>query len=254
MPDTGKSHPVWEGHRQRLRQRMEREGWDALRPHEMVELVLNYAVPRQDLSDIARALVDRLGSVGGVFSAGREQLMAVEGMTPTLAEWVCLTGDLMRAYYDLNAERDIRLSCYLEVQGFLVPRLERAEAPALWVIYADFDFNLITYTDFGAVADDGYADVARQIMVEAINAGARYVYLVRLSADAPTEMSDAAFSRLEAVADALRAIDVDLVDCVLAGRGELISLRLQGRLKPPEENRRLLMLHERYVASDAAEA
>ena len=53
---------VWEGHRQRLRQRMEREGWDALRPHEMVELVLNHAVPRQNLSDLARALVERFGS------------------------------------------------------------------------------------------------------------------------------------------------------------------------------------------------
>ena len=46
--------PLWEGHRQRLRQRVEREGWDALRPHEMVELVLNRAVPRQNLSDVAR--------------------------------------------------------------------------------------------------------------------------------------------------------------------------------------------------------
>ena len=41
---------------------MEREGWDALKPHEMVELALYPAVPRQDLTDIARLLVDRFGS------------------------------------------------------------------------------------------------------------------------------------------------------------------------------------------------
>lgn len=251
MSKLSSGRPLWEGHRQRLRQRMEREGWDALRPHEMVELVLNYAVPRQDLSDVARALVDRLGSVGGVFSADRERLMAVEGVTPALAEWILLTGELMRAYYDLNAERDIRLSCYQEVQRFLRPRVDMADAPALWVVYADFDFNLITYTDFGAPADGLNADVARQMMVEAINAAARYVYLVGLSPDAPREPDAAAFTRIEAVVEALRAIDVDLVDCVLAGGGELKSLRVLGRLQPPEENRRLWALHERYVSSDS---
>ena len=105
---------------------MEREGWDALRPHEKVELVLNYAVPRQNLSDVARALVARFGSVGGVFSADREQLLAVEGMTDTLAEWVEITGGLMRAYYDIHAESDQGLSCFQEVLAFLKPRLAGA--------------------------------------------------------------------------------------------------------------------------------
>ena len=58
---------------------MEREGWDALKPYEMVELVLYHAVPRQDLSDVARLLVDRFGSVGGVFGATEAQLMEVPG-------------------------------------------------------------------------------------------------------------------------------------------------------------------------------
>ena len=120
--DGKPGRPVWEGHRRRLRQRAAREGWEALRPHEMVELVLNHAVPRQNLSDIARALVARFGTVGGVFAADREALLSVEGMTPRLAEWVGLTGDLMRAYYNLHAESDIRLSCYQEVQAFLKSR------------------------------------------------------------------------------------------------------------------------------------
>ena len=101
--------PLWEGHRERLRRRMEREGWDALRPHEMVELVLYHAVPRQDLSDISRVLVDRFGSVGGVFRASREELLAVDGVTPTLADCLLTTGRLMRAYYDMHAQRGIQL-------------------------------------------------------------------------------------------------------------------------------------------------
>ena len=239
--------PLWEGHRQRLRQRMERDGWDALRPHEMVELVLNYAVPRQNLSDIARALVDRFGSVGGVFSADEAQLMAVEGMTPSLAEWIGITGEVMRAYYDLHAESDIRMSCYQEVLEFLKPRLAGANAPGLWAVYADFDFNLITYTDYGDIRDCWGADTAREIMVEAISNGARYVYLIRLAGDPTPDMKEDELARMEAIAATLRAADVDLVDCVLAGGAEIRSLRLQGRLKVDKGDARQLALHESYA-------
>lgn len=251
MSDTKAGRPIWEGHRQRLRQRMERDGWDALRPHEMVELVLNYAVPRQNLSDIARALVDRFGSVGGVFGADFDQLMAVEGMTRTLAQWVGITGDLVRAYYDLHAEDDIPLSCFQEVADFVRTRLEGANAPALWAVYADFDFNLITFTDYGDVREWWEADRVRGIMVEAIHSGARYVYLVRLTGDGPMAMDDVELARLEAISSTLRAADIDLMDCVLAGPAGIYSLRRQGKLKVDRANERQLALHEGYLKSDS---
>ena len=238
---------VWEGHRQRLRQRMEREGWDALRPHEMVELVLNHAVPRQNLSDLARALVERFGSVGGVFAADRAALLAVEGMTETLAEWVCLTGELMRAYHDLQAETDLRLSCYQEVLAFLKPRLAGRTEAGLWALYADFDFNFITYTDFGAVSDCFDAPVARRLLAEAVGLGARYAYLVRLTGGAPALPAEGELARLQALAETLRAADVVLVDYVLAGRDAFLSLRVEGRLWEEAEGERTAALREEYL-------
>lgn len=247
MSNAREGRPVWEGHRKRLRQRMEREGWDALRPHEMVELVLNYAVPRQNLSDAARALVARFGSVGGVFSAPRERLLAVEGITETLADWIQITGDLMRAYYDLHAESDLRLSCYQEVLAFLRPRLGEAEIPGLWAVYADFDFNLITYSDFGAPDDCWDAAVARRVMVEAIDSGARYVYLVRFMEASALALAEAELPRLEAIADTLRVADIDLVDCVLCNGRDVASLRLAGGLKVAPGDARMLALRENYA-------
>ncbi len=253
MPNAKVGRPVWEGHRKRLRQRMEREGWDALRPHEMVELVLNYAVPRQNLSDVARALVARFGSVGGVFSADREQLLAVEGMTQTLAEWVEITGGLMRAYYDIHAESDQRLSCFQEVLAFLKPRLADAAVPGLWALYADFDFNLITYSDFGSPDDCWNGTVARRMMVEAINSGARYVYLVRFVDEAPLSLPEGDLTRLQALSETLRAADIDLVDCVLCDGREVASLRLVGRLKVEEGDARMLALREQYEGTGSRE-
>ena len=248
MSDIKPGRPVWEGHRRRLRQRMEREGWETLRPHEMVELVLNHAVPRQNLSDIARALVARFGSVGGVFAADREALLSVEGMTPRLAEWVGLTGEVMRAYYDLHAESDVRLSCYQEVLTFLKRGPEAG--PGLRALYADFDFNLMTYTDFGNPQDIRDAAAARQVMVEAINAGARYVYFVVRTADAPRMPDAGELARLQAVAATLRAADIDLVDCVLTDGRDFVSMRLCGGFGAEEGDARALALRESYASGE----
>lgn len=240
-----KERLLWEGHRQRLRRRVEREGWDALRPHERVELVLNYAVPRQNLSEVSHALVTRFGSVGGVFAANRDALLTVRGMTDRLAEWVVVTGELMRAYYDLHAETDIRLSCYQEVLAFLAGRVAKSGS-GLWALYADMDFNLITYTDFGSLEDCWEAPVARRMLFEAVSAGARYVYLVRSLGSAPLALGDGELARLEALAETFRAADLCLVDCVLVGRAGCASLRAAGCLAG-EDDARNGLLREDYL-------
>ena len=68
-----------EGHRQRLRERFEKEGLSHFQPHEILELLLAFAIPRRDTNPTAHRLLDRFGSLHGVFQADREELMKVEG-------------------------------------------------------------------------------------------------------------------------------------------------------------------------------
>ena len=240
--------PLWEGHRERLRRRMEREGWDALKPFEMVELVLCHAVPRQDLSDVARLLVDRFGTVGGVFGATREQLMEVPGMTATLAEWIGLTGGLIRAYRDTHSLNDIRLSCYQEVLAFLKPRLDRGDGAGLWALYADFSFNLITYDELREAPKWWDAANVRRMTVEAIGNGARYLYLVLWPQGGADGMSVEDVARLNAIVATLNAADLDLVDCLLVNGGEVYSMRIHGKMNDVRERPGCRAVHERYAA------
>ena len=241
-----KTHPLWEGHRERLRQRMEREGWHALKPYEMLELVLFHAVPRQDLSDVSRLLVDRFGSVGGVFGASRDQLLAVEGVTAGLAEWIALTAELMRAYCDLQGEEDTRLGCYQEVRAFLEKRMKAWQEAGFWVLYADFSFHLITYSGMDGAAEWWDAANARRMMAEAIGNGARYVYMVLYTAEAPRGIGAQDMERLEAIAVTLRAADLDLVDCLLVGGGEIYSSNIHGKMNAIRAESGCMQLHEHY--------
>ncbi len=75
MPDNTHS-----GHRARLRERFEKEGLDGFQPHEVLELLLFYAVPRRDTNELAHRLLERFGSLDKVFDAGIDSLIAVDGI------------------------------------------------------------------------------------------------------------------------------------------------------------------------------
>ena len=65
--------PSFVGHRERLRQKLTEHGLDAFLPHEILELLLTYVIPRKDTKPIAWALLKKFGSLSGVLDARSEE-------------------------------------------------------------------------------------------------------------------------------------------------------------------------------------
>ena len=63
-----------------MRQRLLKAGPESLADHEMLEMILFIALPRRDTKPIARALLARFGTYGGVIGAPAAELMAVDGL------------------------------------------------------------------------------------------------------------------------------------------------------------------------------
>ena len=62
-----------------MRQRLLKAGSDALADHEMLEMILFIALPRRDTKPIARELLARFRSFGGVLGAPQMELRASRG-------------------------------------------------------------------------------------------------------------------------------------------------------------------------------
>lgn len=87
-----------DGHRERLRQRFRRAGLEAFAPHEVLELLLTYAIPRRDVKPIAYELIARFGSLHAVLQASVDELMQVNGIGESAAVLIALMAPLFRAY------------------------------------------------------------------------------------------------------------------------------------------------------------
>lgn len=83
-----------DGHRQRAKERYRQVGADALADHELLELALFYAIPRQDTNETAHRLLKRFRSLQGVLQASPEELEQVEGVGAGAALLLRLMADI----------------------------------------------------------------------------------------------------------------------------------------------------------------
>ena len=72
--------PHYHGHRERLRDKFEKRGSDALADYEMLELLLFRSLPRRDTKPIAKALLDKFGTLAAVMGGSAAELSKVKGM------------------------------------------------------------------------------------------------------------------------------------------------------------------------------
>lgn len=87
-----------EGHRQRLLQRYLDGGLEGFEEHEVLELLLFYALPRVDTNPIAHRLIERFGALAGVLEADPAELTHVEGIGERAAAFLSMLPDVLRAY------------------------------------------------------------------------------------------------------------------------------------------------------------
>ncbi len=88
-----------EGHRRRLRERFGKSGLAGFHDHEILELLLTYAIPRRDVKPIAKELLNKFGnSLAAVFDAPAEELLRVEGIGHHAAVLIGLMPRLFDSY------------------------------------------------------------------------------------------------------------------------------------------------------------
>jgi len=78
---------VHDNHRQRLRERFLKSP-ESLNKHEILELLLFYAIPRRNVNPDAHRLLEKFDTISGVLDASPEELTSVEGIGDNAAAFL----------------------------------------------------------------------------------------------------------------------------------------------------------------------
>lgn len=111
------------GHRDRVRRRFETEGLADFEPHQVLELLLFYAVPQKDTNEMAHDLLDKFGSLDKVFDAEIPSLMEVKGIGYNAAVLLKLMSQLSQYYTKVRFDEKDRMKTAEHMAEFLCSKI-----------------------------------------------------------------------------------------------------------------------------------
>ncbi|MBE6674475.1 MAG: hypothetical protein E7596_05165 [Ruminococcaceae bacterium] len=95
---------IHEGHRQRLKNKFIENGFQGFEPHNILEMLLFYSIPRKDTNEIAHNLLNHFGSLKNVFNASFEDLIQVDGIKESSATLIKMIPQIAKEYVNSSLE------------------------------------------------------------------------------------------------------------------------------------------------------
>ena len=221
---------VHDGHRERKREQFLRHGSDAMADHELLELLLFYAVPRRDTSPIAHALLERFGSLQAVLSAPAGELEKVPGMGRSAAALVRLVAPVYRRARSSAAENEVVLDTTERIGSYFLELFVAERQEILYQLCLDAKGRRINVYKISE-GDASAAPVnVRRIVENAIISGAAMVVLAHNHPSGVALPSPEDRAATRQVQTALDAVGVRLVEHIIVADNDYTSMRQDGCL------------------------
>ena len=218
-----------DGHRQRLLQRFLREGLDGFDEHNILELLLFYAIPRKDTNELAHRLMDDFGSLAGVLDASAQELQQVEGVGENTAGFLKLLPELTRVYYS-QKQQDLCLASTEQAGRFLLPRFIGRQEETVLLTCLDGKCRVLSCTVLHKGSLNSSEVNVRKLLTAALKHNAAAVILAHNHPGGVALPSPEDLDTTRRVRSVLEAMGVQLMDHIIVADGDYVSLADSGQL------------------------
>lgn len=238
----------YHGHRERLRQRFLDVGPEALADYELLELLLFFSVYRRDTKPLAKEMLARFGSLGGVLAADPARYAECFGLAPLPADSdperarqreddLRFTQVLLKAIHVLLLrvlKEEIRdrpvIGSWNALLDYLRTALAHEATEQFRILFLDKKNILIRDEVQSRGTVDHTPLYPREVVKRALELGACAIIMVHNhpSGDPTPSRQDVEMTR--AVVHALAAVGVTVHDHVIVGKHRCLSFRAQGLL------------------------
>ena len=221
---------VHDGHRQRKKEQFRMHGLDAFADHEVLELLLYYAIPRRDTNPVAHRLMERFGSLDGVFSATVEELEEVEGVGKNAATLLALWMPLYRRVRTKPKAKEIILNSTEQAGQYFMDLFFGMRREELYEACLDAKGKLLACCRIAEGGVDAVNISTRRLVENALKCGASAVILAHNHPSGIALPSPDDNTTTLAVWDALRAVGIPLIDHIIVADEDYVSLHDNGLL------------------------
>jgi DNA repair protein RadC len=219
---------VHHGHRIRLKNRFKQVGLDEFDVHNMLELLLFYALPRQDVNPLAHALVTQFGSLAGVFDAPFEELEKVEGIGESAAVLLKLMPQLARQYLISRGKPERRIIDSKTAGEYLIPYFIGERDEVVYIACLDIKGKVVCCKRIFSGSVNGAGINTRKIVETALTYNATAIIMAHNHPSGIAIPSHEDKVTTHKIQEALRAVDIRLADHIVIADDDYVSFADNG--------------------------
>lgn len=219
---------IHKDHRKRLRERFDKDP-DGFSKHELLELLLFYAIPRRNVNPVAHKLLAKYGNIGNVLRADGKDLSEVDGIGDSAAAYLNLIGKLIDVLAD-EKQDDAKIYRFEDVKVYLLRIFKSAKTESFCAIYLSKNERILfkeVYTD----NDERSVSVDMLPFSRAFSNVRPYAVVVAHNHPsgnpAPSIRDDVATEKLAML---FSLNNIRLYDHLIVGESDVFSYRMDGRL------------------------
>ncbi len=213
------------GHRERMREKFIKGGCRATMPeHELLEMLLFYAIPRKNTNEIAHRLLREFGSFKGVCNADIEDLKRIEGISVSSATLIKLVGAGASAYCTKALPKGMNFARVDSVGEFLQDMYKGLCEEQFSILSLDGAGNLLSF-DVLSVGDLAMVSVSiRNVVKIMLRTRATAVILAHNHPSGIALPSLADLKVTKSIKSALHPVGIQLLDHFILTDSDYVSL------------------------------
>ena len=221
---------VHDGHRKRLKTQFLIHGED-FHDHQLLELLLCYAIPQGDVNDLAHALLDQFGSLAGVFDALPPSLTRVDGVGEHTAVLLKLIPKLAGRYSTIRSSPGDILASSRAARDYLLPYFQTGPRNEMvYLVCMDAKYKVLGCHKLGEGTVNAADITPRRVVELALAHNASAVLLAHNHVSGLALPSNADLLSTETLARVLREVGVELADHLIFTEDDMVSLKDSGLL------------------------
>ena len=219
---------IHDEHRKRMKQKFIENGMDSFADHEVLELLLYYAIARRDVNPIAHELINRFGSLSAVFDAPMEELLKVDGIGEHSAALIKMLPQFSRRYLISRTSSENILDSSKKAGQYVQSFFYSMRKECVYIICLDAKNKVIT-TKCITKGDVSSVPLSpRQVVEFALSNQATSIILAHNHPNGFALPSSDDYSSTRRIEEALRAVDVTLLDHIIVADDDFVSMSDNG--------------------------
>ena len=212
-----------------MRRRFAQTGLSGFADHEALELLLFYAIPRRDTNPLAHRLLERYGSLEGVFTAPAEDLEKVEGMGGSAALLLRLVPLLAEKSRE-RTDGPVILNSTERAGEYLLRRFDGKKNELVYELCLDRKGKLLACKRLGE-GGVSYADLdIRKLVENALLTSASAVILAHNHPSGVALPSPEDYATTDRAKQALDTVGIPLTDHIIVADQDFVSFADSGYL------------------------